>query len=156
MTNENRIIELMSAFNGPMANAITWERLQAIAAMTKEGATENPEAWSNPFLSAAEYIQWADKVAEIAAIPQPVASVDYYLFMHDDAYVTYQSFTDDEEYLSLSDCLAAMEEENAEFDVISYDRTSSSIPLIEIAMLYTNYVILQPEEVEELRKEGRF
>ncbi len=154
MTNENRVMELMRAFNSPISNAILWERIQTIATITKEGATENPEAWSNPFISAKEYIQWADKVAEIAAIKTPVESVTCYLFMHDDAHQVYKAFTDDEEYLCLADCINAMNEDGCIYEIYEHNEYDKSHELLYKSTDYLNWVILSEEEVTELKKEG--
>jgi len=155
MTNENRVIELLRAFTNPVSNAILWERIQAIAAMTKEGATENPKEWSNPLISANSYIQWADKVAEIAAMEKPVDSVTCYLFMHDDAYQIYKSFTDDQEYFSLADCINAMDEDSCcIYEIYEHNEYDKSHELLYKATDYTNWVILSAEEMEALRKEG--
>jgi hypothetical protein len=154
MTNDNRIIELMKAFNSPIANAILWERIQRIAAMTKEGATENPEVWTNPFISAKEYIQWAEKVEEIANMQVPDNSQTHYLLMSDDAFDLYTEFIDDSRYISLSDCLKAMDEDNCCYEVYTHNEGNRSYKLLETTSMYSQWVILQPSEVAELKEEG--
>lgn len=149
MTNENRVIELMRAFNSPVSNAILWERIQCIAAMTKEGATENPEAWSNPLISANSYIQWADKVAEIADMEKPVDSVTCYLFMHDDAFRAWEDNQED-----ICKAVSEMDEDTLPYEIIEWADGDRSFNLLERAQMYTQWIILQPEEMEELRKEG--
>jgi hypothetical protein len=155
MTNENRVIELLHAFNSPLSNAILWERIVRIAEITKEGAKSNPEEFTNPFFVAKTYIQWAEMVEGIAKQTEPVASVKYYLFMHDDAYSIYEGYDEHEEYLNLSDCLTAMDESSAPFEIIVHNEGVDLSPqLLEKAMMYTQYIILSDNEVTELKKEG--
>ena len=155
MTNENRVIELLHAFNSPLSNAILWERIVKIAEITKADATASPSSYASPFCSPLDYIQWSEKVLEIAKQAEPVASVKYYLFMHDDAYSMYEGYDENEEYLNLSQCLTAMDESSAPFEIIVHNEGVDLSPqLLEKAIMYTQYIILSDNEVTELKKEG--
>ena len=155
MTNENRVIELLHAFNSPLSNAILWERIVKIAELTKEGAKSNPEEFTNPFFVAKTYIQWAEMVEKIAEQTEPVESVTFYLFMHDDAYQVFKAFTDDEEYLNLSDCINAMDEDGCcIYEIYEHHEYNKSHELLYKSSDYTNWVILSEKEVAELKKEG--
>jgi len=155
MTNENRVIELLHAFNSPLSNAILWERIVRIAEITKADATASPSSYASPFCSPSDYIQWSEKVLEIAKQEEPAESVTCYLFMHDDAYQVYKAFTDDEEYLNLSDCINAMDEDGCcIYEIYEHHEYNKSHELLYKSSDYTNWVILSEKEVAELKKEG--